>query len=414
MCTPRARPDAPRLTYYLGTPRVNWLWSGRVHVPLMISRRRLNEYAKFRKAVVPYAIDSSAFGELGMFGAWLTSPLEFLREVEHWVAEIGDPDFIASQDWLCTIEALKATGLSVREHQARSAGSYFELMGLAPEFPWLPVLHGLTGDDYLRHADFYQSCGVDLAALPLVGIGGIATRQDDPGIVAAIKRLAASAIRLHGFGVKRTGLALYRESLATADSQAWSYEARMAYTQPGFVRPAVCKSKGHCGQCVHRALDWLEETYEIIDRPADESRQAALWTPAETDADATPGVREFLELQGAAPDQVAGGVTSLLHLEVALAMRDAELDRVRFLKGDTDRANWAQEPPSVFHVAENLSLIREALPAVRAAAAHFNRTAPPSDAAEAFLHGKRPARDYPMWQAEGMGRRAGARPDAGA
>lgn len=402
MCTPRARPDAHRLTYYLGTPRVNWLWSGRVRVPLMISRLRLNEYARYRKAVVNYAIDSSAFGELGRFGAWLTSPLEYLREVEVWVAQIGEPDFIATQDWLCTPEALAATGLSVREHQARSVGSYFELMGLAPEFPWLPVLHGLTGGDYLAHADFYQKSGVDLAALPLVGIGGIATRQDEPNIIAAIRELA-SGIRLHGFGVKRTGLALYHESLAAADSQAWSYEARMAYNQPGYVKPAGCTARGHCGQCGHQALDWLKGTLSILDRPTERSPQTKLWPADETNADAAPGVAEFLELQGATHDQAVAGVASLLHTEVALAMRDAELDRVRFLKGDTDRANWAGEPPSVFHVAENLSLIRDALPAVRARATRIHQAARPSGAAETFPYGSGSTHRHPVRQAEGLG-----------
>src|SRR5436309_107712 len=47
---------------------------------------------------------------------------------------------------------------------------------MAPELPITPVLQGQSISDYSRCADLYERHGVDLAALPLVGVGSVCRR----------------------------------------------------------------------------------------------------------------------------------------------------------------------------------------------------------------------------------------------
>jgi len=62
--------------------------------------------------------------------------------------------------------------------------------------------------------------------------------------------LAQMGIRLHGFGVKTSGLALYGHHLASADSMAWSYAARRAPALPG------CTGHKNCANCLTYATQW--------------------------------------------------------------------------------------------------------------------------------------------------------------
>jgi hypothetical protein len=44
---------------------------------------------------------------------------------------------------------------------------------LDPELPSIPVLQGQSITDYHRCADPYEQRGIDLSALPLVGVGNV-------------------------------------------------------------------------------------------------------------------------------------------------------------------------------------------------------------------------------------------------
>jgi hypothetical protein len=55
-----------------------------------------------------------------------------------------------------------------------------------------------------------------------------------------------------GFGVKKSGLASYGVHLASADSLAWSFNARRNRPLPG------CTHKS-CANCLRYALRWREE-----------------------------------------------------------------------------------------------------------------------------------------------------------
>jgi hypothetical protein len=150
---------------------------------------------------------------------------------------------------MCEPVMLARTGLSVCEHQKRTVRSVVELIDAAPDLPFVPVLQGWTAGDYLRCVELYQRHDVDLWRAPVVGLGSVCRRQATAEIEDIALSLAGLGLRLHGFGVKTAGLARYAEHLASADSLAWSYEARRTDPLPG------CTHK-NCANCLTYALAW--------------------------------------------------------------------------------------------------------------------------------------------------------------
>ena len=122
-------------------------------------------------------------------------------------------------------QVIERTGLSIREHQEPTVTNYLELRSLVPDLPFIPVVQGWILDDYLRCLTLYKSPGVDLATMPLTGLGLVCRRQSIAEIAAIITELARGGLRLHGFGVKTGGMRMYGHLLASADSMAWSYAA---------------------------------------------------------------------------------------------------------------------------------------------------------------------------------------------
>ena len=152
---------------------------------------------------------------------------------------------------MCEPRILRATGLSVQEHQRRTVANFIELRRLWPakECPIIPVLQGWTILDYLDCVAMYEAEGMDLAAEPLVGLGSVCRRQATTEVAGLVMRLAGMGLRLHGFGVK--GGSAVRSLLVSADSIAWSYQARIESIRlPGH---------GHrkCANCLPWALEWL-------------------------------------------------------------------------------------------------------------------------------------------------------------
>ena len=216
-----------RCTFFLGIHRPTWASSSMG--PTFISIRQIRTRrtrSRYDPASHPYAIDSGGFTELNRSGRWETSAKDYVGDVARSCDEFGTPQFAASQDWMCEDAALKATGLSVEEHQRRSVDSVLELRDLSNCAYWLPVLQGREPEDYLRHVDLYLKAGIDLTCLPRVGIGSVCRRSSSHEIRRVVSVLADAGIRLHGFGVKTTGLALISDQLESADSMAWSYAGR--------------------------------------------------------------------------------------------------------------------------------------------------------------------------------------------
>lgn len=235
------------MKFYLGTHMEGWL--DRTDVSLFVSHRRLVRRRTLPRAQGRWALDSGGFTELSMHGRWITTPSSYVTAVRRYRDEIGGLDWAAPQDWMCEPFMLAKTGLTVADHQAHTVASVLELRALAPDLPFVPVLQGWVLDDYLACLDLYTNAGIDLTAEPTVGIGSVCRRQSTIEIYDICAALAARDIRLHGFGVKTLGLRDYARHLHSADSMAWSYNARR---NP----PIAGHTHRSCANCLPWALAW--------------------------------------------------------------------------------------------------------------------------------------------------------------
>lgn len=241
--------------FWLGTHEVSWL--ARSGVPLFISRTRLERRRALPRAIGPWALDSGAFTEITQHGRWTITPGEYAAMVRRFRDDIGNLAWAAPQDWMCEPFALAKTGLWVTEHMILTVNNYLELRMAAADLPFIPVLQGWDRDDYLRCADLYAAAGVDLAAEPVVGLGSVCRRQDTVPAAAIVRALVP--LRLHGFGIKTTGLRKYGQYLTSADSLAWSYNARRSPPMAG------CSHKS-CANCLRWATRWRDRLIASMDR----------------------------------------------------------------------------------------------------------------------------------------------------
>jgi hypothetical protein len=242
------------MRFFLGTHMPSWLEKPALaEVPLFVSHRRLRGYRRLPVACTDWALDSGGFTELSMHGAWVTSASDYVAAVRRYADDIGRLQWAAPQDWMCEPHMLAKTHLSVSDHQDRTIASVLELRHRWADGPFIAVLQGWDRDDYLRHVDKYESAGIDLAAEPVVGLGSVCRRQ----ALAPISDIVASLapLRLHGFGVKAQGLALYGDRLLSSDSMAWSYGGR---------RNGRCASAKTCANCMHYALWWRQRVLAAL------------------------------------------------------------------------------------------------------------------------------------------------------
>jgi hypothetical protein len=244
------------MKFILGTHETGWI--GKVRVPLFYSARRLRLRRELNEASDEVDVDSGGFSELQLYGRWVTPPKVFVREVVGWRAQIKKVGWVACQDWMCEPFMLQKTGLSVLEHQRRTIRSYIELRDLEPSVPWAPVLQGFALDDYVRHLDMYADAGVNLRHAPVVGVGSVCRRQHTEEVAAIFTRLAATGLPLHGFGLKIRGLLRVAPLLASADSLAWSFDARYADPIPGHTHK-------NCANCSVYALRWRRHVLRQVE-----------------------------------------------------------------------------------------------------------------------------------------------------
>lgn len=278
------------MRFYTGTHMPNWL--ALIAHPLFVSRRTLARRRKLPRALGPWALDSGGFTQLAQFGAWeytmrrpllytasdlpttpsgremtladSVSPRMYAAEVRRYRDEIGQLDWAAIQDWMCEPSILKQTGSTIAKHQQWTIDNYAELLQIAPDLPWKPVLQGWAAIDYLRHLDEYDRRGFDLRALPSVGVGTMCRRQATGTARRLVMSLKGEGLGLHLFGFKKDGLAgvaSFLDARDSADSLAWSFCGRRAAPLPGHDRPGPGRPRGHinCANCLEYALKWREE-----------------------------------------------------------------------------------------------------------------------------------------------------------
>lgn len=242
-------------TFFLGTHMPSFL--EKTNVPLFVSDARLRKMKTLPRARGIFAVDSAGFSELSLRGEWTVSARDYAARVRRYRDEIGGLQWAAIQDWMCEPQILKKTGLSEEEHQRRTIRSYLELTSMAPDLPWCPVLQGWGSGSHWKHAEMYAAAGINLASLPIVGVGSVCRRQDTLRVSTTIEALArVDGLRLHGFGFKTKGLPAVMKSLVSADSLAWSFNARK---NPGMLGHA----HDNCSNCLEFALFWRQE---MLDR----------------------------------------------------------------------------------------------------------------------------------------------------
>lgn len=262
------------MRFYLGTHKARWLWNGTLTVPAFVTRRAVREVVNLRPSLVPWALDSGGFTELSRPPhAWRITPEEYADEVRRYSEEIGRLEWAAPQDWMCEPDVIAGTGLSVREHQRRTVESVLRLRTLAPDLPIIPVVQGFTVPEYLEHLTMYAAAGVDLTAERVVGVGSVCRRQDTSEAATIFEAISDRiGPRLHGFGLKGGAFALGLDRwLTSADSLAWSYNARRNPPLPGCAHGK--DGRGRCNNCPRFALAWRERAL----RRGPDPRQAALF-----------------------------------------------------------------------------------------------------------------------------------------
>jgi hypothetical protein len=227
----------------------------KTEVPLFISIRQLRKRKKKafeQKGII--SVDSGGFSELSMFGKWKTTPEEYIQELGR-LQRIGlKINWASQQDWMVEPFMLDKTGLTIEQHQKLTVDNLIKLRSFNSKIHFIPVLQGQTLQDYFKHFEMFEEAGFQLRKEPLVGVGSVCRRQKTDEIGHIFRSLKAKGLSIHGFGVKKQGLEKYGNCLSSADSMAWSFNAR--YSQ----KSKNCKSKSkNCANCLHYALEWREK-----------------------------------------------------------------------------------------------------------------------------------------------------------
>ncbi|WP_188194868.1 deazapurine DNA modification protein DpdA family protein [Nonomuraea sp. SYSU D8015] len=248
------------MQFFLGTNAPSWLKREDVGVPLCVAYPRLAKIkGELPRAVVPWILDSGGFNQVTQRGEYTVTAIDYVRAVRRYAEEIGNLRWAACQDWMCEPPALASSGRSVNGHQHLSIDNYITLRGeWGPDCPLVPPLQGDSRDAFLRHVDMYARRGIDLTRAPLVSVGSVCRMQSTPEIGRVLGALASLGLRMHGFGVKTLGLRRFGHLLVSADSTAWSRNARenaddIYIEVPEHTHPRGGKT---CSSCPVYALAW--------------------------------------------------------------------------------------------------------------------------------------------------------------
>jgi hypothetical protein len=226
-------------------------------VPLFVSLTRRDRFRRRPKFHAPgWALDSGGFTQVTERGGWTMPAVEYLSLVYYLDERHRGMEWAAPQDWMCEPVAIEATGLSVAEHQRRTVENFCELSAMDERGLIVPVLQGYEPGDHERCVAMYEDAGVDLRRYR-VGVGSICRREATDEIRDIIASLHGYGLRLHGFGVKTSGLKKYGHLLESADSMAWSFRARKAAMHGEGALGNGCTHRA-CSSCYVWAHQWRE------------------------------------------------------------------------------------------------------------------------------------------------------------
>lgn len=179
--------------------------------------------------VKDWIMDSGAFTEVVRHGGYRFPVSEYASHIKRF-ASCGTLLAAVAQDYMCESFVLEQTGKTIKEHQDMTIERYDALMSEDVGGVYImPVLQGYDPEDYVNHVKAY---GKRLKHGAWVGVGSVCKRNSNPKSIEAVLLAIYQArpdLRLHGFGVKTTGLgsSIVSSLLETADSMAWSYGARV-------------------------------------------------------------------------------------------------------------------------------------------------------------------------------------------
>jgi len=235
-------------TFYLGTNEPSWL--KKYDIPLFVSNTRFRRLKYPKPAIGRWCLDSGGFSVLSRFGEWIFSRLDYLKDIERYVQNVGNLDWVAPMDYMCEESVLRKTGLTVEEHQRRTIDNFLFLRHHVGDLV-IPVLQGWTLDEYLSHIDQYQQAGINLEDESVVGLGSICRRNQREPIKKIITRVADANIKLHTFGLSGYALKDNHKIIKSSDSMSWSYQASKYPPLPGHNHKC-------CNFCIEYALMWRE------------------------------------------------------------------------------------------------------------------------------------------------------------
>jgi len=248
------------MKFYLGTNKASWL--RKAHVPLFVSHRTLRSLKTRKMARTDWCLDSGGFTELSLNGKWTISPDEYAWYVTRYKNGIGRMQWASQQDWMCEDIMLEKTGKTVEQHQSLTTQNFIDLQRIAPNLPFIPVIQGQTLEQYVEHVSQFRDAGFDLTKYETVGIGSVCRRQASTEIVPIVSELSGMGLKLHGFGMKTTGLKQVAHLMKSADSMAWSFYARRAQ----YKRPQCGHIAPRCSDCLVFAQEWHRNIELIIEQ----------------------------------------------------------------------------------------------------------------------------------------------------
>lgn len=178
-------------------------------------------------AVNEWMMDSGAFMELKVHGAYRDSVSAYAAQIKRWKS-CGALVAAVAQDYMCEPFILNITGMDVTTHQRLTIERYDALLAEQTGAYILPVLQGYRPFEY---ADHIRQYGARLTQGAWVGVGSVCKRNGSPAAIRDVLYTIARDrpdLRLHGFGLKKTAMssAVVRSLLYSADSMAWSMAAR--------------------------------------------------------------------------------------------------------------------------------------------------------------------------------------------